>query len=173
MASFWPGRGGQSEVGGCLHHALRLQVADNDKVDEAALKALGSRGLIKPAAGSVQVVLGPEADLISDEIRTALQQADSSPAAPGSGWSCVRRTQAGSASMQREDWLQALGGQANVKRVQAVAGGRLRIEVADSALVDIAALQALGARGVTTFSSSLLHVLLAEDPAHFASFLQV
>ena len=75
--------------------------------------------------------------------------------------------------MQREDWLQALGGQTNVKRVQAVAGGRLRIEVTDSALVDIAALQALGARGVTTFSSSLLHVLLAEDPAHFASFLQV
>jgi PTS system N-acetylglucosamine-specific IIC component len=33
---------------------LRLQVADNDKVDDAALKALGSRGLIKPAAGSVQ-----------------------------------------------------------------------------------------------------------------------
>lgn len=51
---------------------LRLQVADNARVDEVALKALGSRGLIKPAAGSVQVVLGPEAEIVADEIRAAL-----------------------------------------------------------------------------------------------------
>ncbi|ERE13621.1 N-acetylglucosamine-specific PTS transporter subunit IIBC, partial [Pseudogulbenkiania ferrooxidans] len=60
---------------------LRLQVASNDKVNEAALKALGSRGLIKPAAGSVQVVLGPEADLIADEIRGALGSAAAEPQA--------------------------------------------------------------------------------------------
>ncbi len=150
---------------------LRLQVVDNAKVDEAALKALGSRGLIKPAAGSVQVVLGPEADLISDEIRIALKEsaAVADGAAPAVVVSSVKAV---ASSGQRNDWLQALGGAANVKHVEAVAGSRLRVEVADASLVDEQALHALGARGVTTFSGNLLHVVLAEDPAPFASLLQ-
>jgi len=52
---------------------LRLEVANNDLVREADLKALGARGLIKPAAGSLQVVLGPIADAVADEIRSALK----------------------------------------------------------------------------------------------------
>jgi len=52
---------------------LRLEVVDGKALDATALKALGSRGMIQPAAGSVQVVLGPEADLIADEIRQALR----------------------------------------------------------------------------------------------------
>jgi PTS system N-acetylglucosamine-specific IIC component len=54
---------------------LRLQVVDNALVREADLKALGARGLIKPAPGSVQVVLGPMADSVADEIRGALKAA--------------------------------------------------------------------------------------------------
>ena len=48
---------------------LRLEVQDAEKVDTAALKAMGVRGVVKGAGGSVQVVIGPEADLISDEIK--------------------------------------------------------------------------------------------------------
>jgi len=153
---------------------LRLQVADNDKVDEAALKALGSRGLIKPAAGSVQVVLGPEADLISDEIRTALQQEQESPVQEVETRSISLITPASGRSVgrHRDDCLQALGGQSNVLSVLAVAGGRLRIEVKDADLVDQAALAALGARGVTVFSRHLLHVIFPEETDLFASLLQ-
>jgi PTS system N-acetylglucosamine-specific IIC component len=75
--------------------------------------------------------------------------------------------------MQREDWLQALGGQANVKRVEAVAGGRLRIEVADSALVDIAALQALGARVSLPSPPACCMCCWRKTLLTFASFLQV
>jgi len=53
---------------------LRLEVVDGGVLNAAALKALGSRGMIQPAAGSVQVVLGPEADLIADEIRQVLRE---------------------------------------------------------------------------------------------------
>lgn len=67
------GAGNLKSVDACTTR-LRLQVRDNDKVDEAALKALGSRGQIKPAAGSMQVVLGPEADIVADEIRAVLGQ---------------------------------------------------------------------------------------------------
>jgi PTS system N-acetylglucosamine-specific IIC component len=54
---------------------LRLAVKDNALVRESDLKALGARGLIRPAPGSVQVVLGPIADSVADEIRLALKGA--------------------------------------------------------------------------------------------------
>ncbi|AXE34956.1 N-acetylglucosamine-specific PTS transporter subunit IIBC [Chromobacterium phragmitis] len=148
---------------------LRLQVASNDKVNEAALKALGSRGLIKPAAGSVQVVLGPEADLIADEIRNALGGAEAEPAVAETLASVAA---ASGASIDKAGWLAALGGAANVRKIEAVAGSRLRVEVADASLVDQAALQALGASGVTAVSSSLLHVVLQGDAAPYAAVLQ-
>ncbi|MBX9298318.1 N-acetylglucosamine-specific PTS transporter subunit IIBC [Chromobacterium piscinae] len=153
---------------------LRLQVASNDKVNEAALKALGSRGLIKPAAGSVQVVLGPEADLIADEIRGALGSAAAEPqaAAPAVAESLASAAAAGGASIDKARWLAALGGAGNVRKIEAVAGSRLRVEVADAALVDQAALLQLGASGVTAVSSSLLHVVLQADAAPYAAVLQ-
>nr|WP_322782955.1 PTS glucose/sucrose transporter subunit IIB [Pseudovibrio exalbescens] len=48
---------------------LRLNVVDGSKVDEAALKRLGAHGVVKPAAGSVQVIVGPIADQLSSEIK--------------------------------------------------------------------------------------------------------
>ena len=47
---------------------LRLTVAEPDRVDEAALKALGARGVIKLAGGAVQVVLGPIAVSVAKQL---------------------------------------------------------------------------------------------------------
>lgn len=58
-------------LGACATR-LRMEVKDGNKVDEAALKALGARGVVKGAAGSAQVVIGPEADQICDEIKQLL-----------------------------------------------------------------------------------------------------
>lgn len=52
---------------------LRLEVKNADAVDTEALKQLGARGVVKNQAGSVQVVIGPEADLLSDEIKPYLK----------------------------------------------------------------------------------------------------
>jgi len=51
---------------------LRLIVADQSAVDDAALNALGARGIIRPSANATQVVLGPIADLVAEEIRGAI-----------------------------------------------------------------------------------------------------
>ena len=51
---------------------LRLEVADPQRVDETALKQLGARGVIKTSSGQVQVVIGPEVDLLADEIKPYL-----------------------------------------------------------------------------------------------------
>ena len=56
-------------LGACATR-LRLEVFDSSKVDVTTLKTLGARGVINKE-GIVQVIIGPEADLISDEIRHA------------------------------------------------------------------------------------------------------
>jgi N-acetylglucosamine PTS system EIICBA or EIICB component len=48
---------------------LRLTVADPATVDDAALRAAGARGVIRLGSGGIQVVIGPEADQLAQELR--------------------------------------------------------------------------------------------------------
>jgi PTS system N-acetylglucosamine-specific IIC component len=60
------------EVGSCITR-LRLKVSDADKVDEAALKAMGVKGIIKKGQ-AVQVVVGTRAELIANEINASMKK---------------------------------------------------------------------------------------------------
>jgi PTS system N-acetylglucosamine-specific IIC component len=51
---------------------LRLQVRDQAAVDEMALRELGARGIVRPSAETLQVVLGPQADQVAGEIRASI-----------------------------------------------------------------------------------------------------
>lgn len=54
------------EIEPCITR-LRTEVEDESKVDQAALKAAGAHGVM--ARGTVvQVVVGPEADTLADDI---------------------------------------------------------------------------------------------------------
>ncbi len=48
---------------------LRLNVKDNNLVNDKALKSLGAKGVLKPTPGVVQVVLGQKAELIANELK--------------------------------------------------------------------------------------------------------
>ncbi|XWO14183.1 hypothetical protein HPDP_00900 [Candidatus Hepatincola sp. Pdp] len=52
---------------------LRLEVKDNSLVNERALKVLGAKGVLNKVAGSVQVVIGPEVELLADKIKAELE----------------------------------------------------------------------------------------------------
>jgi PTS system N-acetylglucosamine-specific IIC component len=125
---------------------LRLEVADNAAVDEAALRALGAKAVVRPAPGSVQVVLGPEADRIASSIRAVLPSLASA-------------------------WLSALGGRGNVLTVEGVAGTRLRVELVDAERIDEPRLRELGAPGVMRISSSVVHVVVGADARALAASL--
>ena len=74
-AKYLRGLGGKSNIktiDACATR-LRLEVADAEKINTPALKTLGARGVVKAAGGAVQVIIGPEADLISDEIKKYLK----------------------------------------------------------------------------------------------------
>ena len=59
-----------AEVEGCITR-LRTEVVDPSVVDEAALKRAGAYG-VTIAGTAVQVVVGPEADMIADDIQDLL-----------------------------------------------------------------------------------------------------
>ena len=74
-AAYLQALGGKENIktlGSCATR-LRLEVNDSTKIDEAALKQAGARGVIKTASGMVQVVIGPEVELIADEIKVYLK----------------------------------------------------------------------------------------------------
>lgn len=48
---------------------LRLIVVDASKINEQELKRLGARGILRPGANAIQVIIGPEADSLATEIR--------------------------------------------------------------------------------------------------------
>ena len=48
---------------------LRFEVVDSSKVDEAACKAAGAVGVIRPSAESAQVIIGTQVQAVYDELK--------------------------------------------------------------------------------------------------------
>jgi N-acetylglucosamine PTS system EIICBA or EIICB component len=127
---------------------LRLAVNDNQQVREADLKALGAKGIVRPGAGAVQVIVGPGADMLADEVRSALKAAvGKQPAA------------AATHATRAQKFVAALGGAGNLKNVDACTT-RLRLQVGDNALIREAELKALGARGLVKPAPGSVQVVL-------------
>ncbi|PVX29454.1 N-acetylglucosamine-specific PTS transporter subunit IIBC [Sphingomonas pokkalii] len=140
------------EVGACTTR-LRLIVADQSVVDDAALKALGAHGILRPSDRALQVVLGPIADVVAVEIRDATARGGvAAPAAPA-----ATPTPELPVALQPAA-LAALGGAANIVSVSAH-DQRLRVELNDPAKVDGDTLLALGLRGVARPTAKVLHLL--------------
>ena len=142
---------------------LRLIVRDQATADEARLRALGARGLVRPSATVLQVVLGPVADQVAGEIQTALGARLAAPP--------VARTVGAPPSAvppmdpdRARALLAALGGRGNIEAVAAL-GGRLRIDLTDPSAIDEAALGAVGGRGLARVGGGRVHVLLGPDAA--------
>ncbi|MDP3748206.1 MAG: N-acetylglucosamine-specific PTS transporter subunit IIBC [Phenylobacterium sp.] len=131
---------------------LRLILADPKAVDEAALKRLGSRGMVRPSEKALQVVLGPAADQVAGEIRAAVARGLATPPAEAA---------------DPGPWLKALGGRGNVLTAGA-ASNRLWLDLAAKDLIDRAALTALGARAIVDPTAGSLQLLLASDAAALA-----
>jgi PTS system N-acetylglucosamine-specific IIC component len=138
---------------------LRLDVADQAAVDEAALRALGARGFVRPSADSLQVVLGPIADQVAGELRAALRDGPAAPAAAVQAGALLPRL------------IDALGGAGNISRVEA-ASTRLLVTLRDTALANEPALAALTVRGIARPSPESVHVLVGPGAADLAQQLR-
>src|SRR5579864_8698217 len=150
---------------------LRLAIANDALVDAAALKRLGARGLVRPAARALQVVVGTMADQLAGDIRAALRAGAELPTAPFAGGD-------GASSPCSAPWggdaaalLAALGGPNNVRSV-AAAGSRLRIGIGTDAAFRPAALGQLGLRGAALAAPNCVHVIVGPQAPAAAQALQ-
>ncbi|OMG70682.1 N-acetylglucosamine-specific PTS transporter subunit IIBC [Burkholderia ubonensis] len=163
------GAGNLTVVDACTTR-LRLTVADPDKVSEPDLKAIGARGVLKRGGNSVQVIIGPEADIIADEMRAAIgggatasasTGAAVAPAAPADG-------AAGPLDPDPARWLAVFGGATNVASLDAVATTRLRVAVVDPSAVDRERLASLD---VAWVGADTFHIVCGASASRYAQLL--
>ena len=126
---------------------LRLTLNDLATIDEARLKALGAKGVVRPGGNALQVVLGPIADQVAGEIRASVR---------------------GRPQVQADGWFRALGGADNVEDVRR-RSTRLILSLADIGKLDENGLKSLGARALTRSEGGRIHVLLDEATAEGAA----
>jgi PTS system N-acetylglucosamine-specific IIC component len=161
-------------VGACTTR-LRLEMVDRNKASDADLKALGAMAVVRPGkGGSLQVVVGPMADSIADEIRLAMPSlgravlvetaavADE-PKAPG----------AVVAGADAQQWLTALGGSANVRQLDCIAMTRIRLQLADGKVLSEPRLKELGCLGVSALEDGVWHLLVGERAQSLSAALQL
>jgi len=154
------GAGNLAEVTACTTR-LRLTLLDNHAIDEAALKRLGSRGLLRSGATGLQVVLGPIADQVAGEIRDAMRV--------GAGTQASRLD--APPSQDASALLAALGGRQNIADLEIVAG-RLSLSITDSKAVDERKLGKLGIRGVAHPSAGSIQLLIPGSAEEWAQPLR-
>jgi PTS system N-acetylglucosamine-specific IIC component len=130
---------------------LRLVLANPAAIDEAALKRLGSRGLLRLGEQNLQVVLGPIADQVAGDIRAAIAQERSAPAR-------LARTEALHAGAPSTALAEALGGAANIQSME-LSAGRVLLTLRDVGALRRQALEALGVRAVATLEAGRVHLL--------------
>jgi PTS system glucose-specific IIC component len=125
---------------------LRVTVADATKVNAERLKVLGASGVLM-VGNAVQAVFGP----VSENLRTDIEAYLKMQAAPGDATQTL---------------LHALGGADNVRTLRAVAGTRLRVELADAARFDADAARQAGVLAVMQAAPGVLHLIVgANSPA--------
>lgn len=133
---------------------LRLEVLDQTRVDDAALKALGARGVLRPSATAVQVVVGGIADGLAMDMRAAIDGGATPAVAEGAADTGMDGALPGGI-------VAALGGADNIGQVTRKPG-RIRIALRDA--VDVEPVTAPGVRGIVRAAPRVIH-LLVDDAA--------
>jgi PTS system N-acetylglucosamine-specific IIC component len=163
---------------------LRLEVADDSLVNEPALRSLGARGVVRPSRNALQVVIGPQAEIVAGEIRNAMTSGEYSAIGPA-----VQRPVAGGENAAApiteqpdqpnaedtaiaERLVEALGGPSNLQLAEQVAVTRLRFVLRDAGKADLEALRGAGAAGVMKASGNVWHVIAGQRAAAIAAVLK-
>lgn len=158
-------------VGACTTR-LRLEMVDRNKASDADLKALGAMAVVRPGkGGSLQVVVGPMADSIADEIRLAMpalgRAAASTPVA------VVETSELVAVSApQAQQWLTAVGGSDNVLQLDCIAMSRIRLQLADGKALSESRLKELGCLGVSALEDGVWHLLVGDRAQSLSAALE-
>ena len=153
----------------------RLVAKHREDIEALCLKALGAAGVVMVGDG-VQAIFGTRSDVlkteISDYLKTAGAEADEgeapSPvkAPPQAGIQPKLRDPL--AAEKARALINALGGKANIQRVDACAETRLRVVTAKGG-VDEAKLKAAGVEAIVNLPDRVVHLLTGLNADQYAA----
>jgi PTS system N-acetylglucosamine-specific IIC component len=149
---------------------LRLVVDDYALMNEPAMKALGSRGVLRLTEGGVQVVVGPVADQLASEIRTAMRTPGVTDLAARGTAATVKGGSSSAPSTAMQQVIHALGGRANISGVR-INSSRLCVSLREPSAIDEAALRK-AVRAVARPAADSVHLILGPSAPEWAAALQ-
>jgi PTS system glucose-specific IIC component len=156
---------------------LRITLGDVTKASPEKLKALGAAGVVMVGDG-VQAIFGTQSENLKTEMQEYLKDAgpeadEVEPRSPvhapaPAGLSPPVRDP--DAARKASAYIAALGGKANIVRVDACAETRLRLELRDQAQVREAMLESEGITGVVMLDNGkTLHLLVGLNADQYAA----
>ncbi len=155
---------------------LRVKLADVSKASPDKLKALGAAGVVVVGDG-MQAIFGTRSENLktdmqeflktagpeADEVEEELPQKATAPAG------LVPRLRDPDAARKASAYIAALGGKANISRVDACAETRLRLVVKDQAQIREDALKAEGIGGLVKLPNHIVHLLAGLNADQYAA----
>jgi PTS system glucose-specific IIC component len=169
------GRSNIASLDACITR-LRVKLADITKASPDKLKALGAAGVVVVGDG-LQAIFGTRSENLKTEMQEYLKvagpEADEieapSPvhAPPAAG--VISKLRDPDAARKAAAWLAALGGAANVERIDACAETRLRVVLRDDTRANESALRSAGIEAVIKFPNRTFHLLAGLNADQYAA----
>lgn len=107
---------------------LRLTIGEPDKINEAELRKWGAKGFVRPSANTLQIVIGPRAELLLDAIEARLKSDQIQKVEDHNDMPPLKTVS--------PKIIQALGGKENVREAKIGSQNRLLVELVDPSAVD-------------------------------------
>jgi glucose PTS system EIICB or EIICBA component len=167
------GRANIASLDACITR-LRVAVRNPALVRVSTLKALGASGIMTVGNG-VQAVFGPLSENLKTDMEEYLRSSgpeDEVPAAAAAPPPTAAPAPVAVDASVREaaaPLLATLGGRANLRKVDAVALTRLRVELADGRKFDEPAARVAGVVAVMKVAPGILHLIVGDKAVQFAA----
>ena len=169
------GRKNIASLDACITR-LRVKLNDITKVSVAKLKTLGAAGVVV-VGDAVQAIFGTQSENLKTEmqqyLKTAGSEADEieevSPVKTAPPAGVEPRLRDPDAARKANAYIVALGGKANIVRVDACAETRLRLVVRDEGQVREAALKAEGIAAIVKLDGKTFHLLAGLNADQYAA----
>jgi PTS system glucose-specific IIC component len=155
---------------------LRVTLADVSKASADTLKALGAAGVVVVGDG-MQAIFGTRSENLKTEVQDYLKRAgpeadvieEASPVKASAPAGMQPRLRDPDAPRKASAYIAALGGPANIVRVDACAETRLRLVVRDESRIHEPALHAEGIAAVVRVDGKTLHLLAGLNADQYAA----
>jgi PTS system glucose-specific IIC component len=180
------GRSNIDSLDACITR-LRISVKDPALVNEGKLKALGAAGVVRVGNG-VQAIFGPLSENMKTDMHEYLKTAGSEADLAAADGTAVAEATAptataiGSAQASAHSTTQqaarvekiraALGGVANIQKLDALAATRLRVGLRDASRLDTAALKAAGVPATQTLTNGEFDLIVGLDAPNLAGAMR-